>query len=52
MPESYVGRFLAIGDNPALGPVLALDVGNDVSLDDVWFVLGKVQPFEVSRAWQ
>lgn len=40
LPELYAGRFGMIGDNPAIGAALSLDVGANGEYDDFYFVLG------------
>src|SRR5688500_267653 len=46
----YAGRFSAITDNPAIGAVLALDVGGDGEYDHTYFVLGLRRSFGRVRA--
>lgn len=40
LPSTYHGTFRALADNPAIGPVLALDTTGDGVLDESYFVLG------------
>ena len=47
---AYAGRFSASTDNPAIGAVLALDVGGNAEYDHVYFVLGLRRSFGRVRA--
>ena len=49
LPASYAGRFSALPDNPAIGPVLGLDVGGDGAFEYTYFVLGLRRSFGVVR---
>ena len=44
-PVPYAGRFAALPDNPAIGAVLALDIGGDGEYDETYFVLGTRRSF-------